>query len=176
MALVPNTSSITAFDEPLQTLCRFIEACGGVFRLDYAEIADATDLLADLLATPPSPVAPWTADPRPGVPHDARWGLRDGKVRRRPVQDAVHLGDEVLLMVDDCPVRLAGIGSTLWRAAPDATNLDDLHRAAVAAHGDHPDARHLVDAAVRELVDNKVFGCYPPVAVDGVLRGLASGA
>lgn len=173
LALVPNTSSLAALDEPLQTLCRFIDACGGVFRLHYAQIADAADLLADLLARSPAPAESWAADPRPGNPVDARWGLRDGKVRRRPAQDAVHIDDEVLLMIDDRPVRLTGIGSTLWRAAPEPTTLGELHQAAVDAHGDHPQARQLVEAAVRELAENEVFGNYQPLSVDDVLHGLA---
>jgi len=174
VALVPHTSSLTALDEPLQTLCRVIDACGGVFRLTYAEIEDAEDVLLALLADTSTTPADWQPERVTTEVDDMRWALRDGKVRQRPAQDAVQIGDDVLLMVDSVPVRLSGIGTTLWRASSAAATLDDLERATTEAHGAHPQARELVNAAVVELCDAGALGHHSPLIVADVLAGRAN--
>ncbi|TFI18288.1 hypothetical protein E4A41_14845, partial [Micrococcus endophyticus] len=54
--LVPQTSSLSRLPRGLVTLCRVLDAAGGAQRLVYAEAEDLRDVVADLLAAPPTPV------------------------------------------------------------------------------------------------------------------------
>ena len=56
----------------------------------------------------------------------ARWGLMDGRIRRAPYRDALLVGDDLLLFIDQSPVRVQGIGITIWFAAADAPTLDEI--------------------------------------------------
>lgn len=163
MELIAQSSSLFTLDLPLQRLCRLVDVCGGVVRLSYTEIGDAEQLIVDLLREPASAPPEWT-DPGNGpVPEGSvAWGLMDGRVRRKPYLDAIQVDDEALLMIGDTPVRLAGIGLTIWTHAASAPDLDELVALVVAEHGPHPDADQLVRDAVAALAGADVVGFdYP---------------
>jgi hypothetical protein len=166
--LIAQTSSLYALEDPLQRLCRLVDACGGILRLTYSEIDDAEDLIVGLLREPGPATPDWT-DPgnRPAPAGSVAWGLMDGRIRRKPYLDAVQVDGEALLMIRDTPVRLAGIGLTVWTQAAAAPDMDELVALVVAEHGPHPDAEHLVRDAVTALAGADVLGySYPHPLVD----------
>ena len=164
LELIPQTSALAALDQPLQRLCRLADACGGVQRLVYTEIPDAREVVAASLGTPPAMADESWLDPggRPQPDGSVAWGLMDGKVRRAPYRDAIRVAEEALLLVGDTPVRLAGIGLTIWLLAAEAPLLDLLVEKVVEEHGPHPEAEDLVRHAVTSLVAAKVVGYSPP--------------
>ena len=144
LELLPHTSSIIYMRDPLQVLCRLLED-GGAYRLTYAEIDDAGPLLTSL-STRPAPQE-WTPEPEP----DATPLVWDARYRRAPVVDAVRVGDEIVTMATGAPVRILGIGVSVWEAAAATASFQDLVDAALAAHGSHPDAERLVEEAARHV-------------------------
>ena len=68
--------------------------------------------------------------------------------------DAIAHEGEVLLLVDSSPLRLAGPGAVIWRAAETPRTLDELTTAVVTELGDHPDAGALVRTAVDDLLEH----------------------
>ena len=168
--LIAQTSSLYALERPLQRLCQLVDACGGIVRLRYSEIDDTEELIVDLLGEPASATPEWT-DPgnRPVPEGSAAWGLMDGRIRRKPYLDAVQVEDEALLMIGDTPVRLTGIGLTVWTHASSAPDLEELVALVVAEHGPHPEAEQLVRDAVAALAGADVVGFdHPHPLVDAV--------
>jgi hypothetical protein len=168
LALVPQTSALTDLHRPLTQLCTMLDGVGGALRLSYHEIEDATDLLAALLSRPGPKPEPWQSR-QIGTLDDVSWALRDGRLRRRPVRDAVQVGAEMLLLVDDLPVRLSPIGETIWRACARPITPAALVVAVVAEHGHHPAADAWVRDAVDALVEARVLAAAPPVPADALL-------
>jgi hypothetical protein len=168
LALVPQTSALTDLQRPLVLLCATLDRVGGAWRLHYGEIEHAADHLAALL-DPASPhPEPWHPV-ETGRGDDVAWALRDGRLRRRPVRDGVRVGAEVVLLVDDRPVRLSPIGATIWRACARPMTLAALVDVVLAEHGDHPDAEAWVHQAVDALVDARVLAAAPPVPAEALL-------
>ncbi len=162
--VLPHTSSVALLPHPLQTLCRLL-GDGGAYRLTYAEIDGAGTLLTSL-ATPPTPPE-WQPEPEQ-EPTALLW---DGHYRRAPVVDAVRVGDEIVAMSTGPPVRMMGIGVTLWEAAASPATFDDLVDASVAAHGSHPEAEHLVREAAHLLVASGMLHYERPLGLDAVMAG-----
>ncbi|SDB80076.1 hypothetical protein GA0111570_101351 [Raineyella antarctica] len=131
-------SALSALPDPLQVLCRTVDRCHGVVRLSYSDIAETTDLLTDLAATPPVRAAenwqPWRPQGRPD-----HW------------TDAVRIGEEVLVLVGTVPVRLGPIGWTalevLLRGGDEAEVLSE----ATERYGEHPAAASLVADAIAAI-------------------------
>ncbi len=167
LALIPHTSAFTRLDRPLHRLCRLIDQCGAVQRLTYAEVADAHDHLARLLGREPgvSSGTSWAALAPDGRPSETDED-QPGRLRRRPWVDAVRIGDEGVVLVDQTPIRLGPLGLTLWLAAEGAPTLRELLGSAVREHGEHPEASALVEDALRRLVDSGVLvGGWQPEEV-----------
>lgn len=158
LALIPQLSYLTRMVEPLRTVVRQIQACGGVHRLHYAEIDLCGDLLRELSAAEPVQSAdvryPPPADQEPA---DAAPPSVPAAIRRGSCLDAVQIDDEILLLVQDTPIRCSGLGATVWLALQHPRPMADLIAICVAAHGEHPDARALVQAAVGELRQHHVL-------------------
>lgn len=74
-----------------------------------------------------------------------------GAVVRAPWTDAVEAGGEILVLTGRRPMRLSGIGATLWLAAEAPRTFDELVAAAVQAHGENPAAQALVAEAASDL-------------------------
>jgi hypothetical protein len=163
MEVIAQTSSLYTLAEPLQRLCRLVDACGGLLRVKYTEVADIEDLVIDLLSEPASAAQEWI-DPgnRPVPEGSVAWGLMDGRVRRKSYLDAVQVDDEVLVMIGGTPVKLTGIGVTIWTHAAAAPSVDELVALVVADHGPHPDAEKLVRDAVTALAGADVLGYDRP--------------
>jgi hypothetical protein len=163
LELIPQTSALRALDGPLQHLGRLADACGGIFRLTFREIADAEGALRTLLATAEPSERSWSA-PRDVVTDEAdvEWAMLDGRVRRAPVADCVEADGDLVLLAGSIPVRLSGIGRTVWELAASAPHLRALVHGVEAVHGHHPEAAGLVGTAVTELCAAGVLGFGRP--------------
>lgn len=167
LELIPQTSALGALDTPLQRLGRLVDRCGGVFRLTYREIADGEPALRELLTASSRAEASWSVPDDLPVDADAVvWALLDGRVRRAPVTDAVEIDGELLALVDGVPVRVSGIGRTVWDLAGSAPTLDELERRVVAIHGPHPEAAELVARAVGSMCQARILGLGRPRTVE----------
>ena len=174
LAVVPQTSYLRAHDRPLATLADTLARTAPV-RLRYGEISAAGDLVEELLLSVPVEPMAWQPETLAVPPGSARWALRDGRVRRRPVADAIRIGDDVVVLVDLTPVVLSGIAPTVWAAASDEPNLDELTAVVERAHGHHPEAQSIVHATVTELVEAGVLGHARPTTLPAYPRTTPSG-
>ena len=167
--LIPQTSALPSLPRPLQRLADALAACGGAYRLTYAEIDEAEALLVDLMADPTGPSEEYAPVDPPQS--DDRFALKDGRWNVAPWVDAVVVGDEALLLIGGTPMRLAGIGLTIWLALMDGVDVADLTAHVVAVHGDHPGAGDLVLQAQRALVDAGAVVHRSPQTLAQVMRG-----
>lgn len=161
--LGPQTSYLGEGEAPLQLIAAILDATGGAVRIRYREVAAIDELIDDLLATetrPLCPVEPRRLDETVVVPREGTF------VRAEVVDELERDGRTVLLQRTSTGGRihvLDGIGPALWSAA-DGRTLDELTSAVIAEHGapEGADARSLVDAAVRELVEDGLLQTAAP--------------
>jgi len=99
------------------------------------------------------------------------WALWDGRVHRVPYLDAVQIENEALVLIGQTPMRLSGVGLTIWREASSGATLEQLRQAAVSAHGDHPDAGALVWEAVESMRQAGAVAFSRPHSLESVLSG-----
>lgn len=164
LALIPDTSSQAAVNQPLQSLCRLIDSVGGVFRVSYSEAADLTDSLEPLfLAEPdkwPEVITSWT--PALLKPEAERADHQAGEKKTEPIPggwlqrtdavDAVEIGGDLLVLTDTELTRLSGIGPIIWRSAQHPVSMETLVGKIEALHGLPEGYEALLDVAVDGLV------------------------
>ena len=150
MELIPQMSALPSLGRPLQRLCRLLDTCG-LARLTYSDAKAIGPVLRGLIEAP-LPKLDWAPLPVCVLPADV-----DGRFTQAEVRDAVRVDDEALFMVDRTPVRLSGLGLTLWEGCATGASGDELLQAAIAAHGSHPEASELVSAILDEMVDAGVL-------------------
>lgn len=85
----------------------------------------------------------------PGATHD----IPMPRAERAPWTDALEADGEVLVLTGTQPMRLSGIGATIWLAASAPTTLATFIERTIAAHGHHPYERTKTAVAVEELLD-----------------------
>ena len=153
LALIPQLSYLTRMPRPLLTLVRHVQSCGGIHRLHYTDIEECVDTLEQLSAEDSAEPAEIEHLP----PADARPEGDDGSLRRGTYADAVRIDDEILLLIEDLPIRCSGLGATVWDAAAEPRTIQELVDICVELHGEHPDAEGLVRAAVDELCRHGVL-------------------
>ena len=154
LGLIPETSALARMDTPLTDLCRLIDHAGGVHVLRYSEAAETGQLLAALADASPTVTDEWAqvlVDTDPPLEQDG------ARLVASEVHDAVRVGDDVLLLHNGRPVRLSGIGATLWWESRSGATEASLLDAAVEQHGPHPDAEGIVQQAIAELIDRGVI-------------------
>lgn len=167
--LVPQTSALPSMARPLQRLCSLLTEAGGARRLTFTQIDDAADLLASA-TTAPRAVQDWAPLVGADAVRDTKaWSIRDGRVHPMPFVDAVRVEDEGLVLAGRIPLRLSGIGLTIWRESHRGPTFGELEDAVVAAHGPHPDAARLVLEAVETLREAGAIGFGRPRTVASLL-------
>lgn len=173
--LIPQMSALAAMERPLQRLAELIDGCGGVYRFSFATLGhDEARALQDFLDADIEANDQWQALDRPSDDQVAtHLGLRDRRVRQGGARDGIQVEDEALVLVGATPVRLSGIGLTIWEAAAEAPTFEELVDRVVAEHGPHPDAESLVREAVDSMVEAKVLGYGSPVTVKQFLASMA---
>jgi hypothetical protein len=169
LEVIPETSSTWWLDDGLDRLARAVTTGGPPARLRYAEIETCHELVREHLerAAPVDPT--WEHLPAKGadrLPVDTLSfsedpdGVRvdDGELlARAPWSDAIACDGEVLVLAGPRPLRLAGPGAVIWRAAGAPTTLDELSECVVAELGEHPQALDLTRAAVEQLLAHGVL-------------------
>ena len=169
LAVLPETSSTWWLDDGLDRLARAVTAGGPPSTLRYAEIDTCHELVREHLerAAPTEPI--WEHLPATGadrLPADAvsfsqdldAVSIAEGDLlARAPWSDAIACDGEVLVMAGARPLRLAGPGAVVWRAAADPMSLDQLAARVVAELGEHPQALDLVRTAATQLVGHGVL-------------------
>ena len=155
--IVPQTSSLVLLDNPLLTLGEIIERCGGAFALHYEEVSDHLDELIHVLTEPDRERRSVGHHPPADQPEAV-----PGQWSRTPWRDAVEYDGELVVMVEDTALLLAGLGSTLWLALRDPATVTDLVALAELEHGPHPQANSLIEAALSELVEHGLVTAPSP--------------
>lgn len=154
LALIPDSSSQGEFEEPLQSLCCLINRAGGVWQVTYSEAADLPAALAPLFEKQAGYKPDWKALPASSV-QDLH--VANGCIQRSPSRDAVAVGDDLLVMLDDQVVRLSGIGPAIWEATNKAVPLDHLIDEVAKVHGTPEGYRASVATAVEQLIAEAVL-------------------
>ena len=160
--LGPQTSYLCDSEAPLQRIDALLTATGGAVRLRYREVADIDAIVDQLVQTETTPVLVGAAQPVPPVTAPSRAGTY---VRADVVDELDLSGRRAVLRRTSTGGQvhvLDGIGPTLWSAAEGAT-LDELISEVVAVHGEPEkgDARAMVQAAVQELVEDRLLLVTP---------------
>lgn len=144
IALVPHMSALPHVPCALTRLATLVQMCGGVHKVTYGDAGQLSDVARRVLDAPPQRSgfhrhAPGEACDEPGV-------------QRSEHHDALQLDGDVLVLQGSSCVLLQGIGTLVWLAADQPRSLSDICDAVVEAAGEHPDAEHLVQDAVDEMV------------------------
>ena len=163
LELVASSSSLTALPSPLSQTCAMIRRCGGVFEVSYA---DASQLHVPIQALVADTSHAWTEtlEPWASISHsDGPSRQMPGTVVRAPFLDGVATSDEVMLLVGSVPIRLSGIGASIWLAAERGIATVDIPDLLVRHHGQHARADQLANEAVHELLAAGVLVESPPV-------------
>lgn len=157
LALIPESSSQGDIQEPLQSLCHLIDSVGGVWQVTYSEAADLPAALDPLFRTQlhHQPVAEphWEAV-RAGR---TQGHIPDGCIRRAAAKDAVVIGSDLLVMLDNQIVRVSGIGPVIWQASAGPLRLDQLADAVGQVHGTPEGYRDAVASAIQQLIEASVL-------------------
>ena len=154
LALIPDSSSQAEVVDPLQSFCRLIESVGGVWQVTYSEAADLPAALEPLFRLQPAPGNGW----KPASLESSQLGhLPAGSVQRRASEDAVAIGDDLLVMLDNEVVRLSGIGPAVWEACAGPANLEQITSHVCRVHGQPEGYRAAIAAAVEELLAKSIL-------------------
>ncbi|REJ08059.1 hypothetical protein DY023_01990 [Microbacterium bovistercoris] len=167
--VVPQTSSLWRVERPLQHLAEAASHGGGPYRLRYAEIAEARELVAGLFektdAAPPAWQEHLPGESDRWVADDASIGAPGDRLVRAPWTDAIEQDGEISVLAGSRFTRVAGIAATIWLLCAEAHSEGELVDALTREHGEHPDAAELVRSAVGEL---RGRGLLTAVASSGV--------
>lgn len=170
LAVLPETSSTWWLDDGLDRLARAVTVGGAPARLRYAEIEDCHDLVREHLERARPREVTWehlpaTGEqrrevdaPAPPTVDPAEIELvDDDRLVRAPWSDAIGCDDEVLVLAGARPLRLAGPGAVIWRAAAGPVSLVEVGERVVEALGEHPEALDLVRTAAAQLLAHGVL-------------------
>ncbi|MDQ0146005.1 hypothetical protein [Pseudarthrobacter niigatensis] len=154
LALIPDSSSQGEVVDPLQSLCRLIQSVGGVWQATYTEAADLPAALEPLFRPQPAAHTDWKPAAGRGVrePHTPA-----GSIHRTAPQDAVSIGTDLLVMLDNQIVRLSGIGPAVWEASAAPVSLGQLTDYVARVHGKPEGYRSAVAGAVEQLVAKSIL-------------------
>jgi hypothetical protein len=154
LALIPDSSSQAELAEPLQSLCRLIDTVGGVWQVTYSEAGGLPAALEPLFQPQPKAEPEWEAGPTDEVQSGL---IPDGWVRRTAAKDAVSIGGDLLVMLDNEIIRLSGIGPAIWAASASPVPLVQLAEEVGRVHGTPEGYRHAVAAATAQLIQKSVL-------------------
>ncbi|MGF9648046.1 hypothetical protein AAIH32_08740 [Pseudarthrobacter oxydans] len=158
LALIPDSSSQGDLREPLQSLCRLIDTVGGVWQVTYSEAADLPAALDPLFRTQLQKQHGAKPERKASAAGGTRLGpIPDRYIRRAAAKDAVAIGDDLLVMLDNQIVRLSGIGPAIWAASASPLPPDQLAEAVGEVHGTPKGYRDAVALALQQLIAASVL-------------------
>ena len=149
--MVEQTSSLIHLEHPVHRLAAAIDACGGVWGLEYTEFGDRIDDVVGLLDRP-------AREPGERVHHPST-GHGDpvpGAWSRAPWMDAEEYDDELVLMIGDRVHVLAGLGVMIWLSLESPLTIDELVAEVEAAWGEHPGSAALVGDALALMAEQRM--------------------
>lgn len=149
LALIPDSSSQAEIEEPLQSLCRLIDSVGGVWQVTYSEAADLPAALEPLFQKQSGGEPEWEV--RSAGSHQSGH-IADGFVRRAAPKDAVAIGGDLLVLLENEIVRLSGIGPAIWEASGNPVRLNQLAEEVGKVYGRPDGYRDAVSAATEQLI------------------------
>ncbi|MEI2776600.1 MAG: hypothetical protein V9G19_11675 [Tetrasphaera sp.] len=174
VAVIPQSSSLPAQAAPFSALVGVLTAGAGVHVLHYGEIDEAAPLLLEVLGQVArgDSSAPELELVGPDAAYEGQaWVSEPGVtelsitpelvVTRGAWVDAVRVADEVLVLNGPGPMRLMGLGSTLWLAADRPRTVAELAAAVLAAHGPHPEADRIIGESVAALAGQGLLRPHP---------------
>ena len=146
--MVEQTSSLVHLEHPVHRLAAAIDACGGVWGLEYAEFGDRIDDVVGLLDRPAREPVEHVHHPSTGSgePVPGAWS-------RAPWIDAEEYDDELVLMVGSGVHVLAGLGVVVWLTLETPHTADQLVAEVETQWGEHPDAADLVADALAVMAE-----------------------
>ncbi len=147
--IIPQTSSLANLDRGLVQLCRQIDSLGGVLRLHYSEASDLTNVVTDLLASPRlHQMSEWSAL---GVGITSSVAPGAEYYRRAQVDDAILLGSEIAILMNEEYFLLSGIGPAIWQSLSSWKSSAELLDEIEAEHG-RPSGAELIFADQLEVL------------------------
>lgn len=166
--LAPQSSYLGLVPAPLQLIDALLTATGGAVRLRYREVSTLDTVIGTLIAAEPAAVPPI---PSSGTEIDqSAIDAPGGTYARAAAVDALDLGDGLLAVLQQSSGGgrvniLDGIGPAIWAAA-NASELDEIVRAVIDAHGapEGLDAAQMVASAAQQLVDDGLLRQTPAQA------------
>ncbi|RDV09482.1 hypothetical protein DXK94_13325 [Arthrobacter sp. RT-1] len=154
LALISDSSSQGEIETPLQSLCHLIESVGGVWQVTYSEAADLPAVLQPLFGVQPATDCRWDAQ---AVEEGRSDAIPDGAIRRAAAKDAVAIGGDLLVMLEDELLRLSGIGPAIWEASVTPLRPEQLAEEVGKVHGKPEGYRAGVEQAVEQLIAKSIL-------------------
>jgi hypothetical protein len=131
--IIPQISSLAHLDRGLVQLCQQIDSLGGVIRLRYSEASELIHVVTELLASQrPHQIGEWSALDIDITGTDA---VGTGCYRRVHVNDAIWLGNETAILMNEEYFVLSGIGPSIWKSLSSWKSSAQLLEEIVAEHG-----------------------------------------
>lgn len=152
LALIPESSSQAQIENPLQSLCRLIEAVGGVWRVRYAEAEDLATAFGALSFPPSEKSSAWFSCERVGDSDADNEEFPTNCYLRNEPLDAVEIDGELILMLASEVVRLTGVGPAIWRLSSRPVTMQEIVRELENSYGLPDDYQTYIDAAVGSMV------------------------
>jgi hypothetical protein len=151
LEMIPQASALPRLPEPLQSMCRVVDRCGGVLRLTYGAVNESVlSLLSETLGSETVGNDSWQAISSQSGRYPV---VVDRRLFQGGVVDGVVTDGEALVLVDDIPVRLSEIALTVWEAARDGVSDVDILPIVERKYGTHPNAARIVSEAVDHMLD-----------------------
>lgn len=151
--IVEQTSSLVHVPHPVHRLASVIDACGGVWALEYTEFGEWLDDMVGLLDRSPRELSKHVHHP---YDSGATGALAPGAWSRAAWTDAEEYDDELVLMVGSRVHVLAGLGVVIWLALETPLTTAELVAEAEAIWGEHPGAAALVSDALDVMTDQQM--------------------
>lgn len=152
--IIPQISSLPHLDRGLVQLCQQIDSLGGVIRLHYSEASELIHVVTELLASQrPHQIGVWSALDI-GITGTEAQGA--GYYRRVQVKDAILLGEEAAILMNEEYFVLSGIGPSIWKSLASWKSSSQLLDEIVAEHGRPPGAELMLDAQLGVLVEQGI--------------------
>jgi hypothetical protein len=159
LELIPQTSAVAKLRQPLQYMSRVIDRCGPVLRLTYGEMDERVRLLlSESLSHETSARERWHAVPsrRRGpseLDPEGSSRVNGRELFQGDIADGIASQRDMLLLVDQVPVRLGEIGLAIWRAARNGVAQTEIMSIVEQQHGAHPEGLRIVREAVDQMLE-----------------------
>ncbi|WP_156366375.1 ATP-binding protein [Microbacterium sp. No. 7] len=146
--LVAQMSYLPELDRPLHRLAELSEALGGLLQLTYSEATTLAPLVAEVFD---GAIAVGGGE---DVAEPVTTGASASSLAVGEIDDAIEIGDAVIVLKARTVQVLGGIAPAIWRSVRQGESRAAMHGRILETYGPPPnaDADVLIDAAVDELI------------------------